>query len=397
MAAMTIRPISPPPPAFHRESGCHRAPSPGIDDAAAALTAPVLDATGVGAADLRHLAAAPFRAVRLRSRDQPRIPTAPAPISGAVAETGRRDPRLPTVRQAGVRAELLLGGVEERRREPEGDAAADDDEVEVEQVAQRRRRSPDEAPGALHDLVGRLGRRPTGDRLDRQARRLGLEAAAGAAAAPPAVGVDDDVADVAGVGRRAVEQLAVEHDAAADRRRHGDHAVVVVTLGRAHPALGQRQRLAVEVAVHPLGRQLAQPLAERELAPRREVDGRHRLAVGRDRARRTRRRRRRRAARGGRRAPSAARRSWRGWRSAPPGRRRVRRPPPSGRRARPSSSPARPRTSCRRCRSPGSPGPAAGAARAARSARRGTSPDLGVLRDRLQSHATAASSTRLIW
>ena len=73
---------------------------------------------------------------------------------------------------------------------------------------------------------------------------------AGAAPAAPPVGLDDDVPDVAGVGRRAVEQLAVEDDAAADPRRHGQHAVVVVTLGRALPALGEGERLAVELAVH---------------------------------------------------------------------------------------------------------------------------------------------------
>ena len=49
--------------------------------------------------------------------------------------------------------------------------------------------------------------------------------------------------------RRPVEQLAVEHDPAADARRHGQHAVVVEALGRALPALGQGQRLAVELAV----------------------------------------------------------------------------------------------------------------------------------------------------
>ena len=51
---------------------------------------------------------------------------------------------------------------------------------------------------------------------------------AGAAPAAPAVGLDDDVADVAGVGRRPVEQLAVEDDPAADAGRHRQHAVVVV-------------------------------------------------------------------------------------------------------------------------------------------------------------------------
>ena len=85
----------------------------------------------------------------------------------------------------------------------------------------------DEAPGAAHDVVRRLGRRATGDRLDREARRLGLEAARGAARAAPPVRLDDDVADVAGVAGGTVDQLAVEHDAAADAGRHDDRAEVL--------------------------------------------------------------------------------------------------------------------------------------------------------------------------
>ena len=217
MAAMTISPIRP-ATAGLATGDRNAAAEPGERRCAAtSLPAPVLDATVVGAADPRHDTATPFRA---RPAAVPRPSSDPdRPGSDqrcSIAEPGRRDPRLPTVRQTGARAELLLGGVEERRREPEGDAAADDDEVEVEQVAERRRRPADEATGALHDLVGRLRRRSTGDRLDRQARRLGVEAAAGTARAPSTVGVDDQVADVAGVGRRPVEQLAVEDDAAAD-------------------------------------------------------------------------------------------------------------------------------------------------------------------------------------
>ena len=242
------------------------------EPSSAALAATVLDPAAVGAADPRHRA--PLTSLRVRRAAAVARPTPDPHRAGSdqrrpVAESRRRDPRLPAVRQAGGRAELLLGGVEERRGEAEGDPAADDDEVEVEQVAHRRRRPADEPSGALHDLVRRFGRRAPGDRLDRQPGRLGLEAAARAASAAPAVGVDDEVADVAGVGRRAVEQLAVEDDAAADAGRHAHHAVVVVALGGAHPALGEGQRLAVEVAVHPLRRQLAQSLAERELPPRR--------------------------------------------------------------------------------------------------------------------------------
>ena len=52
---------------------------------------------------------------------------------------------------------------------------------------------------------------------------------------------------------------------------------------RALPALGQRQRLAVEVAVHAVPGERADPFAEREAAPGRDVDRRHRLAVAGDR------------------------------------------------------------------------------------------------------------------
>ena len=142
----------------------------------------------------------------------------------------------------------------------------------------------DEPPGALHDLVRRLGRRApviaSMARPDASASRQ----PAGAAAAAAAVGLDDDVADVAGVGRRAVEQLAVEHDAAADAGRDRQHAVVVVALGRALPALGQGQRLAVEVAVDAGAGELLEPGAQRELPPGRDVDRRHRLAVAGDRS-----------------------------------------------------------------------------------------------------------------
>ena len=192
---------------LHRDAhAATAAAQAGEAEPAASLPAPVLDPARAGAADLGHgVNVGPDISDGTASAITPQA--ADADGAGAderptVAEAGRRDAGVAAVRQAAAGAQLLLGGVEERRREPEGDAAADDDELEVEQVAQRCRAAPDDASGALHDLVGRLGRRAAGDRLDGQARRLGLEAAAGAAAAAPAVGLDDDVPDVAGVGRR---------------------------------------------------------------------------------------------------------------------------------------------------------------------------------------------------
>ena len=83
---------------------------------------------------------------------------------------------------------------------------------------------------------------------------------------------------------RAIEQLAVEDDAPADSGRHDDHAVVVVPLGRPHPALGERQRLAVEIAVHTIGgRFRSRYRKEWKLPPRRDRCGRHGFAVGGDR------------------------------------------------------------------------------------------------------------------
>src|SRR5262249_7865710 len=49
-------------------------------------------------------------------------------------------------------------------------------------------------------------------------------------------------------------------------------------------ALGEGQRLAVELAVDAVPGQLAEPPAQREAAPGRDVDGRDGLAVAGDRA-----------------------------------------------------------------------------------------------------------------
>src|SRR3954447_26556083 len=96
----------------------------------------------------------------------------------AVTETGRGDARAATERQLRMLVERFLRRVEERRAEAEGDGATDDGKVEIEQIAHRRNRLPDEPASALHDLVGRLGVWPAGDGLDRRARRLGFQATA---------------------------------------------------------------------------------------------------------------------------------------------------------------------------------------------------------------------------
>ena len=72
--------------------------------------------------------------------------------------------------------------------------------------------------------------------------------------ARPAVGLDDDVADVAGVAVGAVEQPAVEHDAAAHAGGHDHGDEVAHAPGRAAPALAEGERLGVVVDAAPAGR-----------------------------------------------------------------------------------------------------------------------------------------------
>jgi hypothetical protein len=50
----------------------------------------------------------------------------------------------------------LAGGQEERGTKSQCHRTAHHHQVEIEQVAQRRRSQPDQASGALHDLVRRL-------------------------------------------------------------------------------------------------------------------------------------------------------------------------------------------------------------------------------------------------
>ena len=92
-------------------------------------------------------------------------------------------------------------------------------------------------------------------------RRLRLEAPVAPAGAAAAVGHDDDVADVAGVAAGAVEQAAVEHDAAADAGRH-DHGEEVPA-GRRRPAQPSPRASALASLSTQVGRpvQLGEPVA----------------------------------------------------------------------------------------------------------------------------------------
>ena len=146
--------------------------------------------------------------------------------------------------------ERRLGRVEERGPEAQGHRATHHCDVEVEHVADRGNGTADELARALHDLVGGLGGRAAGDRLDGSARCLGFETSARPARTSAPVGFDDDVADVSGVARGAVEQLAVQDDTTADSGGHHHRKEVRLALSRTEPTLGHRQRLRIEVAEH---------------------------------------------------------------------------------------------------------------------------------------------------
>ncbi len=109
-------------------------------------------------------------------------------------------------------------------------------------------------------------------RLDRRSGYLRFEAPATAACARPPVGFDDDVADVAGVAGRAVEQATVDDDPPADSRRH-DHADVIGLPRRGpEPSLGDGKRLGVVVHHGVEAGVLGDAAPQRELAPLGDVE-----------------------------------------------------------------------------------------------------------------------------
>ncbi len=144
-------------------------------------------------------------------------------------------------------------------------------------------RPPDERAGALDDLRRCFDRRAPGHGSDGGTRRLGLEAAVGAAGTQPSLWHNDHMTDVSGVPGRTVEQPTVQHDAAADAGRHDHGDEVACSLRRADPSLSQRQCFRVVVDVNVESGVGGEPRAQGKRPPRRDVQRRDQLATGRHR------------------------------------------------------------------------------------------------------------------
>ena len=89
--------------------------------------------------------------------------------------------------------------------------------------------------------------------------------------------------NVPSVRRRAVEQAAIQHDAAADARRHDHRDEVPLAACGAQPALGQGEGLGVVVDVDRDTQRVDQPGTQREVPPPWDVQRRHGLAPARHR------------------------------------------------------------------------------------------------------------------
>ena len=157
------------------------------------------------------------------ARPIPRQPTAAAPMSGPSAEPGRDDAGRAGEVEAGPQAQLRLGGGEERRAVAEGDRAGHAGQPQVEQVGDRRHRPADQPAGPLDDLAApaSAGSPPV------SARMAVPDASASRQPRPPHAHGRPSGSTMTwpmwpALPRGAVEQPAVEHDAAADAGRH-DH------------------------------------------------------------------------------------------------------------------------------------------------------------------------------
>ena len=204
---------------------------------------------------------------------------APASPRRRHRSTARRHPATPgrmTVPRAYVEAaplvDLGLGGGEEGRRRSPGRPS-------------RRRRRGRRSSRLATEATARPTRRPVRWRTARSASAAGRPVARAMAvpeasasrhpraphAADGAVGLDDDVADVAGVAVGAVEQPTVEDDPAPDAGRHHHGQVVPMPSGRAEPALPEGQGLGVVVDGGGQAGVGGQPLEEREALPGLDV------------------------------------------------------------------------------------------------------------------------------
>ena len=187
----------------------------------------------------------------------------------------------------------------EQRLASRGHAAGDDDDVGIDDVEERRDSGAEVARGVAHDLVGQsvalLGggvhdlrgdplqltvhqRRQQRRRVfahqrlaragrDRRARRIRLETAVVAAFAQAAVDVDRRVPDLAGDVGRAVIQLPIDDDPAADPCADRDADYVAAAARRAKPPLAHGRAVRVVVECRGQAQTRRDAIAQREIAP----------------------------------------------------------------------------------------------------------------------------------
>ena len=171
---------------------------------------------------------------------------------GAVgAEGAGDDARAARELEAAARVDLGLRGGEERLAEAERDRTRDDREVEVEQVRDRSRPRGRRACPCASTISGgaSAGGRPVMRAIavpDASASRQ--PRAPHPHSCPSGSTMTWPMWPALPVG--AVEQAAVEHDAAADAGRDDHAEVVVAAARRADPTFAERERLGVVVDEH---------------------------------------------------------------------------------------------------------------------------------------------------
>ena len=177
-------------------------------------------------------------------------------------------------------------GVERRLAEGLGGdrlGAGQDHVADVERAEHGGERGAEPFAGAAQDLDLALAAGRAEPAAEQRRRDLGLETAALAARADRAVGIDDDVADLAGGRTRAAVEGAVEDEPDTDTLVDPDHQEVG-RVGDAERELGQRRRVGVVGDVDAETRTGGQLVGDRDLAPA-EAGGAQHGAVGIDDAR----------------------------------------------------------------------------------------------------------------
>jgi hypothetical protein len=112
-----------------------------------------------------------------------------------------------------VIVELELCRIKECRTKTKSDGAAYQDKIEIERVADHCCSSTDIPSRSLHDVIGRLRRRPAGYRLNCKPRGLCLEAPACTTSTSPTARFNDEMTDMACVSAVAVKQVTINKNA----------------------------------------------------------------------------------------------------------------------------------------------------------------------------------------